>query len=612
MRKHFCFPAVLISLVVTVAVLAACSGPVNRPEPPTQTAPGNKPVETSTFVAASPATGDCSLALLLPGQATDYSSLQAGVKEAADQNGCQLDVYAAEYHPEKMVAKINEADQKNVWGMIIKPIDNADVETAIQQTSQLGLPVIVIGADGLPAIQTNRVVPDFIDGARKAAGFVCRAIHEHGNIVQLVDSQIDGADGQVSKAFSDGIQTTCPEAKLTTVPVQGSEEDTAKKAMLQVLSANPDISAVFAYTESAMNGAVNANQEAGIMGVVTSEFGQEPETAAADPTRVVDAVLRASGSETGKAAVRAALAQANGAAAVPQIAVTMQISVSDIAFQLPPDPTARRITIGVILPDGADPFYQQVYRGMLAPARSLDNVTLKIRSGNNDPQRMIQELDWMVNAKVDAILLSPVEDPALLSAIDRVARSGTPLVTLGLELGMDKIISQISFDEYAVGYRAGEYLCAALGGKGTLADVYDSANPEKEAVRSRGLQDYQQENCPEVKIITQALPAGSEPACQGLQKFLSEAGPVAGIFAHSDKLGLCAAEASSTAFVIGIGASTEAIQSIKDGILSATLGQYPYEMGQIAMETTIEYLYGKPVEPNKPFPVNLITRDSLK
>ena len=225
---------------------------------------------------------------------------------------------------------------------------------------------------------------------------------------------------------------------------------------------------------------------------------------------------------------------------------------------------------------------------------------------------MIQELDWMVKAKVDAILLSPVDDPALLVAIDKVARSGMPLVTLGMRLGIDKIISQISFDEYAAGYSAGGYLCAALGGQGTIADVYDSANLEKEKVRSRGLQDYQKVNCPKVKIVTQALPVGKEPACKGLQKFISEAGPFAGLFAHSDELGLCAADVSKGKFVVGIGASAEAIQSIKAEKLSATIGQYPSEMGQIAMETTIEYLYGKPVEQNKPFPVNLITKDSLK
>jgi ribose transport system substrate-binding protein len=64
--------------------------------------------------------------------------------------------------------------------------------------------------------------------------------------------------------------------------------------------------------------------------------------------------------------------------------------------------------------------------------------------------------------------------------------------------------------------------------------------------------------------------------------------------------------------VVGVGDSEEALQSIKDGKLSATVGQYPYEMGLIAMETTIEYLYGKQVEPNKPFPVNLITKENLE
>ena len=140
--------------------------------------------------------------------------------------------------------------------------------------------------------------------------------------------------------------------------------------------------------------------------------------------------------------------------------------------------------------------------------------------------------------------LRPSRTSDLISAIDRVVRSGTPVVTLGLHLGLDKLISQVSFDEYAAGYSAGGYLCNALGGKGTLADVYDPTYPETEALRSRGLQEYLQQNCPAVKIVARALPAGSAPACRGLQEFLSEAGPFAGVFAHSDDLGLCAVASS--------------------------------------------------------------------
>ena len=64
--------------------------------------------------------------------------------------------------------------------------------------------------------------------------------------------------------------------------------------------------------------------------------------------------------------------------------------------------------------------------------------------------------------------------------------------------------------------------------------------------------------------------------------------------------------------MVGVGDSPAALQSIQAGKLSATIGQYPQEMGQIAMETTLEYLYGKPVEPGKPFPVKLITKESLQ
>jgi ribose transport system substrate-binding protein len=603
MKKCFYSAAILINLSVMMVFPAACSSSGS------QTALEANPTATSVIPADSFSDGGCRVALLLRGTETDTPAIQAGVKEAAAQNDCQVNVYAAEQQAEKMAAQINEAGQENFLGMIIMPIDNADVQTVIQQTGKAGVPVVVIGGNEVAAVQTNRVVPDFMDGARQAAGFVCGAIHEHGNVVQLVDPRIDGADGQVSKAFSEGIKTTCPEAKLTTIPLEGVDEAAAKQAMLKSLSTERDISAIFAFTESAMNGALQANQEAGILGVITAEFGEEPVSADAAQVRAVDAVLCASGNEIGRTAFQAVLSASKDSAVESQITIPMQTQVTDISFQLPPDPTTKRITIGVLLPDGSAPFYQQVYAGLLTPARSLDNVTLKVRSGNNDPKRMTQELDWMVKSGVDAILISPVEDADLLLALDRVARSGTPLVTLGLQLGMESIVSQISFDEYAMGYSSGEYLCTSMGGQGKVADIHDSANLEKEKVRSQGLQDYMQGNCPGIKITTQAF--SSSAACGELQEFLSK-NAMDGVFAHSDELGLCAADVSKTKYVISIGAGDKALQSIRDGKLSATLGHYPYEMGLIAMETTLEHLYGKQVEPSKPFPVNLITKDTLK
>ena len=267
MRKRFYYPAVLVSLVFMLLALATSSVPLNQSAAPVQTVSANGPV------GAAPASAACRMALLLPGHAGDYASLQTGVRAAATQNGCQLDVYAAGGQPEDMAAQLHQAVQKHVTGLLVEPLDQADGAAAIQQAGQAGLPVVVIGAAGLPALHTTRVVPDFIGGARQAASFLCRAVHEQGTIVQLVDSRIDGADGLVSQAFSDGIQASCPAAKVITELLQASGAEPAKAAMLQVLSANPDISAVFAYNDSTMEGVFDADLQAGIMGVATSDFG---------------------------------------------------------------------------------------------------------------------------------------------------------------------------------------------------------------------------------------------------------------------------------------------------------------------------------------------------
>ena len=85
---------------------------------------------------------------------------------------------------------------------------------------------------------------------------------------------------------------------------------------------------------------------------------------------------------------------------------------------------------------------------------------------------------------------------------------------------------------------------------------------------------------------------------------------IQGVFAHNDEMALGALEAIQSAgkdiTVIGFDATDDAIKSVKDGKLSATIAQKPEEIGMKAMEAAVAKLNGEKVDADIPVDLELI------
>ena len=85
---------------------------------------------------------------------------------------------------------------------------------------------------------------------------------------------------------------------------------------------------------------------------------------------------------------------------------------------------------------------------------------------------------------------------------------------------------------------------------------------------------------------------------------------IKGVFAHNDEMALGALEAIQAAgkdiIVIGFDATDDAVKSVKDGKLSATIAQKPEEIGKKAMEAAVATLNGEDVDADIPVELELI------
>jgi ABC-type sugar transport system substrate-binding protein len=104
----------------------------------------------------------------------------------------------------------------------------------------------------------------------------------------------------------------------------------------------------------------------------------------------------------------------------------------------------------------------------------------------------------------------------------------------------------------------------------------------------------------------------------GVTTNILQANPdVKGIYFANDTMALGGTEAATSAgktglILIGTDAIPEALQAVKDGRMTGTIAQYPFEMANLAVETAIRVLEGRPVAENIPSPIKLLLKADIK
>ena len=88
------------------------------------------------------------------------------------------------------------------------------------------------------------------------------------------------------------------------------------------------------------------------------------------------------------------------------------------------------------------------------------------------------------------------------------------------------------------------------------------------------------------------------------------------LFDHNDEMALGALQAIQSSdrdvLVVGFDGNEDAMTSIHNGNLSATVAQQPEKIGQLAVQAEADVLQGKKVEEKIPVPLKLVTEENVE
>ena len=248
----------------------------------------------------------------------------------------------------------------------------------------------------------------------------------------------------------------------------------------------------------------------------------------------------------------------------------------------------------------SDAFYLTMNKGAQAEAKKLGNVKVSFTGSTEQfsPPTQIPFLNAAIAKHPDAILIAPTDKTALIAPIQRAISAGIPVITVDTFITKPIAVTNISTDNLAGGRAAADALVKAIGGSGEVAGI--SVQPGISTTDQRQ-QGFAQElkKYPKVKYLGTQYCNDDQTKATNLTSALLAAHPnLKGVFAMNVVSGngvTAAVKAKGKAGqvkLVEFDAGPPQVQALKAGTINALVAQYPYGIGQQAVQLAYKYVTG--------------------
>jgi ribose transport system substrate-binding protein len=257
----------------------------------------------------------------------------------------------------------------------------------------------------------------------------------------------------------------------------------------------------------------------------------------------------------------------------------------------------KKKSIAVIPKGNAHLFWQSVHAGAVSAAREADvEVLWNGPATETDIAGQMKIMDTMINRRVDAIALAPIDKQALVSVVERATKEGIPVVIFDSGVDTQEFLAQVATDNYQAGVMAGERMAKLLNGKGKVAIIAVQPGAASTMAREQGFEDAIKK-VPGIQIVDKQY--GMAEVAQSLSKaenMLTAHPDLDALFASNESSSVGAAQAlksrGSKVKMIGFDWSPTLLDDLKAGVIEALVVQDPFRMGSESVRLALAKLNG--------------------
>ncbi|MEH0833513.1 ribose ABC transporter substrate-binding protein RbsB [Pectobacterium cacticida] len=199
-----------------------------------------------------------------------FVSMKEGAQKEADKLGYELIVLDSQNNPAKELANVQDLTVRGTKVLLINPTDSDAVGNAIKMANQAKIPVITLDRVASSGEVVSHVASDNAFGGKVAGDFIAKKLGEGAKVIQL-----EGIAGtSAARERGAGFMKSAEKHKFAMLASQPADFDRTKglNVMQNLLTAHPDVQAVFAQNDEMALGALRALQTAGKTDVLVVGF----------------------------------------------------------------------------------------------------------------------------------------------------------------------------------------------------------------------------------------------------------------------------------------------------------------------------------------------------
>ncbi|MBG9982387.1 ribose ABC transporter substrate-binding protein RbsB [Aerococcaceae bacterium DSM 111020] len=267
------------------------------------------------------------------------------------------------------------------------------------------------------------------------------------------------------------------------------------------------------------------------------------------------------------------------------------------------------LKIGLSISTTNNPFFVNLRDGVLETAKEK-GMEVVVVDAQDDTSVQLNGMEDLIQQQVDIILVNPVDSDAITPAVESANSAGIPVMTIDRSSAGGDVVSLIASDNVKGGEMAANFIVEELDENAKVIELEGIPGASAANERGEGFNNIAQDKL-EV-LDSQTANFNRAEGLTVMENMLQAHPDIEAVFAQNDEMALGAIEAIEAAgklgeiLVVGFDGNEDAIKSVEDGKLGATIAQQPYEMGKISIEAVEKLFSGEQVDENIPSPLELV------
>lgn len=276
---------------------------------------------------------------------------------------------------------------------------------------------------------------------------------------------------------------------------------------------------------------------------------------------------------------------------------------------------------GISAPNAQNSFYATVIRGFEEGIKEFDPAAqVIVTDAQGDSVKQIDQISDLIQQKVKAICIIPINSDGISVAVDEAKAAGIPVFAADTPITQkDGVLQTVISNNYSAGQIAGEWLLKGTGNKGKIVTITTASTSSAVTARKQALYDLLN-TAPDVQLVQEEIVQymTSEEAQTIMENILNGVPDVAGVFTTGDvfAIGITAALQANgykpgQVIVTSVDGTNQAVEMIKSGYLYCTAAQPARDLGYFCAEAAVKVLKGEKVEEVRELSCSPVSSDNV-